>query len=203
MSSGWLMNLWYCSMSFGWDNIIWSVSHPDVLPIGSIWSGWLMVNVLTVLCYLYDITKVEPYVIRMRELLVASHPEDVWPIRDVIRMTYEVVLCHRNEITNLIPKSSEWLNYSQYLIQITYVHCRVSSGWLTMLPYVIRMRWLCWSLSHPDDLAILSISSGWFMGIAWCHPDDLHCYPMSPRWDNWSGWLSNWQVCHPDDLWPV
>ena len=38
-----------------------------------------------------------------------------------------------------------------------------SSGWLTMLPYVIRMRQLILSLSHPYDLDIPSISSGWFM----------------------------------------
>ena len=50
------------------------------------------------------------------------------------------VLCHPDEIINLIPKSSGWLSYSQYLIRMTYDQCRMSSGWLTMFPYVIRMR---------------------------------------------------------------
>ena len=51
-------------------------------------------------------------------------------------MKYDVALCHPDEITNLIPKSSGWRSYSQYLIRMTYDQCRMSSGWLMMLPYV-------------------------------------------------------------------
>ena len=32
-------------------------------------------------------------------------------------MSYECVLCHPDEITMLIPKSSRWLSYRQYVIQ--------------------------------------------------------------------------------------
>ena len=95
---------------------------------------------------------------------------------------------------DLIPKSTGWLNYSQYLIRMTYGHYRMSSGWLTMLSYVIRMRWLIWILSHPDDLTILSISSGWLMPDALCHPDDLAGVGIS------SGCVMANTLCHPYDL---
>ena len=68
-----------------------------------------------------------------------------------------------------------------------------------------------WSLSHPDDLAITSISSGWLrrcimsfgpllgVGISsgWvtanslCHPDDIIFHLMSSGWLNW-GWFLIW-----------
>ena len=51
-----------------------------------------------------------------------------------------------------------------------------------------------WSLSHPDDLAIPSISSGWLIVDALCHPDDL------PGVSNSSGWVTANSLCHPDDI---
>ena len=91
----------------------------------------------------------------------------------------------------------------------------MSSGW----------RNISWTLSHPDDLAIgsnpddlaiLSISSGWLMDIAGCHPYDLLYYPIWPRrhiviWtlshpdelntgSISSGWLMANVICHPDDI---
>ena len=72
-------------------------------------------------------------------------------------------------------------------------------------------------LSHPDDLAIGSLSSGWLMANVLCHPDDIRSFPMSSGWHNvsWflchpdeiapsrisSGWLMTNAGCHPDDLW--
>ena len=41
----------------------------------------------------------------------------------------------------------------------------ISSGWLNYWQYLIRMTKLL-AVSHPDDLTIGSISSGWLMGIA-------------------------------------
>ena len=73
-------------------------------------------------------------------------------MQDVIRMTYDVALCHPDEITKI------------------------------------------WSLSHPDDLAIPSISSGWLIVDAWCHPDDLPGVGIS------SGWVTANSLCHPDDI---
>ena len=73
-------------------------------------------------------------------------------MQDVIRMTYDVALCHPDEITKL------------------------------------------WSLSHPDDLAIPSISSGWLIADALCHPDDLPGVGIS------SGWVTTISLCHPDDI---
>ena len=73
-------------------------------------------------------------------------------MQDVIRMTYDVALCHPDEITKI------------------------------------------WSLSHPDDLAIPSISSGWLIADALCHPDDLPGVGIS------SGWVTAISLCHPDDL---
>ena len=117
----------------------------------------------------------------------------------VIRMTYDCVLCHPDEITMLIPKSSGWLRYRQNLIWMTYEHCSMSSGWIMILPYVIRVRWLIWSLSHPDDLTIASISSRW---LKYCqyfirmiqlltvsHLDDLTFGSISFRWLNYWWYL--------------
>ena len=72
------------------------------------------------------------------------------------------------------------------------------------------------AVSHPDDLTIGSISSGWLMGIAGCHPDDFRYSPISSGWHNviWnlshpdefapgrisSGWLLDTAVCHPCDI---
>ena len=109
-------------------------------------------------------------------------------------MPCDVVMCHPAEITNLILKSPGWLRYSQYLIRVTYGHCRMSSGWLGILSYVIRMGLLIWSVSHPDDLSTLSISSRWIMDIAGCQPDDLAIGTIS------SGWLMTNALCHPDDI---
>ena len=71
-------------------------------------------------------------------------------------------------------------------------------------------------VSHPDDLTIVSISSGWLIGIAGCHPHDSRYCPISSGWHNaiWtlshtdelatdrisSGWLLDTAVCHPDDI---
>ena len=67
-------------------------------------------------------------------------------------MTYNVALCHPDEITKIS------------------------------------------SLSHPDDLAIPSISSGWLIVDALCHPDDLPGVGIS------SGWVTANSLCHPDDI---
>ena len=67
-------------------------------------------------------------------------------------MTYNVALCHPDEITKIS------------------------------------------SLSHPDDLAIPSISSGWLIVDALCHPDDLPGVGIS------SGWAAANSLCHPDDI---
>ena len=51
-----------------------------------------------------------------------------------------------------------------------------------------------WSLSHPDELAIPSISSDWPIADALCHPDDLASVGIS------SGWVTANSLCHPDDI---
>ena len=94
-------------------------------------------------------------------------------MQDVIRMTYDVALCHPDEITKI------------------------------------------WSISHPDELAIPSISSGWVTANSLCHPDDILFHFMSSGWLNW-GWFlirmsygnvimsSGWDtlpfLSHPDEI---
>ena len=72
----------------------------------------------------------------------------------------------------------------------------MSSGWLMMLPALCHPDEITkiWSLSHPDDLAIPSISSGWLIVDALCHPDDLPGVGIS------SGWVTANSLCHPDDI---
>ena len=50
-------------------------------------------------------------------------------------------------------------------------------------------------VSHPDDLTIGSITSGWLMGIVGCHPDDLRYFPISSGWHN-----IIWTLSHPDEI---
>ena len=98
---------------------------------------------------------------------------------------------------------------------MTYDQCRMSSGWLTMLSYVIRIRSLIWWLSHPDDLAGVGISSGWLTVNSLCHPDDIPFHLMSSGWLNWAWYLirmsygsvimsSGWDtlpvLSHPDEI---
>ena len=46
-----------------------------------------------------------------------------------------------------------------------------------------------WTLSHPEELAPGRISSGWLFDTAVCHPEDISYHRMS------SGWLSrNWYL---------
>ena len=102
-----------------------------------------------------------------------------------------------------------------YLIRMTYDQCRMSSGWLTMLSYVIRIRSLIWWLSHPDDLTGVGISSGWLTVNSLCHPDDIPFHLMSSGWLNWAWYLirmsygsvimsSGWDtlpvLSHPDEI---
>ena len=77
---------------------------------------------------------------------------------------------------------------------------------LRYLPYVTRIN-LIWSLSHPDDVSIGSISSGWLMDTSGCHRDDLRYWFRSSGWHNVI-WILSHQyelpiIYHPDDLWPI
>ena len=81
-------------------------------------------------------------------------------------MTYDVALCHPDEITKI------WsLSYSDYSAIPS-----ISPGWL-----------LVDALCHPDDLAGVGISSGWVTANPLCHPDDKLFHLMSSGWLNW-GW---------------
>ena len=91
-----------------------------------------------------------PYPIRWHNIIwIVSHPDELAPGRissGWLKSTavchpesYDSALCHTDEINLLIPKSSGWLSYRQYLIRTTYGHCRMSTGWLTKLSYLVRM----------------------------------------------------------------
>ena len=122
ISSGWL-NYWQFLIRMAW---LLAVSHRDDLTIGSISSGWLM---CIAGCHLGD--------------LRYSPISDGW--HNIIW-----TLSHPDEITMLIPKSSGWLSYRQYLIQMTCGYCRMSSGWL-----------LDTAVCHPDDISYHHMPSGW------------------------------------------
>ena len=91
---------------------------------------------------------------------------------------------------NLITKPSGWLSYWQHLIRMTYGQLTMSSGWHTNPAPPKSSGWhnVIWSLSHPDDSAIGSISSGWLMANLLCHPDDIWISQKSSGWHNviWS-----------------
>ena len=132
-------------MSYGWHKEIWTLSHSDDLVIGSFLSGWLMVKVLR---HPDDIRSFLKSSGRHTVCWILCHPDEIapdhissgWLITNAgcpPDMTHDVALCHPDGIINLIPRSSGWLSYSQYLIRMTYGHCRMSSGWLSNWQYLI------------------------------------------------------------------
>ena len=107
--------------------------------------------------------------------------------------------------TDLIPKSFRWLSCWQYLIRMTYGQCRMSSGWLTMLPYVTRM-----TLRHLNPT-----SSGWVSSWSYLIRMTFGQCMMSSRWRSWcwyfirmsygkfilsSRWHTLPRLSHPDDI---
>ena len=109
-------------------------------------------------------------------------------------MTYDVALCHPDEITKISP-----LSHPDDLAIPS-----ISSGWLIVD-----------TLCHPDDLPGVGISSGWVTANSLCHPDDILVHFMSSGWLNW-GWFlirmsygsvimsSGWDtlpfLSHPDEI---
>ena len=71
-------------------------------------------------------------------------------MQDVIRITYDVALCHPDEITNLVAKSSGWLIVDALCHPDDLPGVGISSGWVTAN-----------SLCHPDDILFHFMSSGW------------------------------------------
>ena len=118
---------------------------------------------------------------------ILCHPDEIAPgrissrrpMQGVIRMTYDINLCHPHEITNFIPKASKWLNYCQYLIWMTYGHCSMSPGWLTILIYLIRRTWC-----HLNPK-----SSGWVCSRPYLIWMTYSRCIMSSRWLSWR-WYS-------------
>ena len=107
-------------------------------------------------------------------------------------MTYDVGLCHSDEITNLIlshPDDLAILSISclrtlQDVIRMTYDIALVSPGRQNVI----------WTLSHLDESASDRVSPGWLMAVALCHPDYLTGDGISP------GWVTTNSLCHPDDM---
>ena len=61
-----------------------------------------------------------------------------------------------------------------------------------ILSWKIRKRWRTTACCGKSKFAI---SSGWLMGIAVCHPDDLRYSPISSGWHN-----IIWTLSHPDEI---
>ena len=128
ISSGWLMasaewhpdDLRCCPMSFRWHNVIGNLGHPDEIAPGCISSGWLMTN-------------------------AGCHPDD---LRFCPGIRWHNVIWALSLRDKLAPgrMSSGWLMtnagchpddlWCPYLIRMTNDQRRISSGWLTMFPYM-------------------------------------------------------------------
>ena len=139
-----------------------SLSRPDDLTIGSI-SGWLVTNFLMLSGWHIDIWTL-------------SHPDDyvIVSISSRWHMVNEASLSHPDDITSVEPMSYGWDSTWSHLIPMTYDQCRMSSGWLTMLPHAIRMRltnlilessgWLSnWQYLIRMTYVYCRMSSGWLM----------------------------------------
>ena len=112
----------------------------------------------------------------MSKLLVVSHLYDLWTLQYVSCTTYDIILCHPDEIINLIPKSSGWLTYCQYLIRMTYGQCIMSFGWHTPLLWIIGITYLS-ILCHSGWL-----NWGWYL-IQMSYANSLLWFMVS-GWDN-------------------
>ena len=100
------------------------------------------------------------------------HPDDLWLMQDVTRMTYDVALCHPGEITNLIPTQ---------VIRMIYLFPVSHSYDLWPMHHVIRMGYLA-LVSHPDKLRqIYYVIQMTYFSIL-CHPDDLTEVGISSGW---------------------
>ena len=135
----------------------------------------------------------------MSNFWAVSHPDDLsykWTLQYVIQITYDIALCHSDEIINLIPTVSRLDDLangsisSRWLMDIAGCHpddlrcCHMSSGWHNVI----------WIISHPTELAPDRISSRWLMANTLCHPDDLAGVCIS------SGWIMANSLYHPDDI---
>ena len=115
-------------------------------------------------------------------------------MQNVIRMTYDVALCHPGEITKIWSLS--------HLDDLAIPS--ISPEWLIVD-----------ASCHPDDLPGVGISSGWVTANSLCHQDDILFHFMSSGWLNW-GWFlirmsygnvimsSGWDtlpfLSHPDEI---
>ena len=125
------------------------VCHPDDIRSFPMSSGWH--NVSWSLCHPDEIA---PSRISCGWL---------WPMQDVIRMTYDAALCHPDEITKI------WsLSHPDDLAIPS-----IPSGWLIVD-----------TSCHQDDLPGVGISSGWVTANSLCHPDDILFHFMSFGWLN-------------------
>ena len=69
----------------------------------------------------------------------------------------------------------------------------ISSGWLIVDAYVIRMTYLA-LVSHPDELRQIHYVIRMTYSSILCHPDDLTEVGFS------SGWVTAMLLCHPDEI---
>ena len=141
----------------------------------------------------YDATLSHPNDITKSEHNVSwnlCHPDEKAPERISSRWLMTNAGCHLDDLQccpmsskwdnyNLIPKSSGWHSHFQYLIQMTYRHCRMSSGWLTILPYLIRA-----TQSHLNPK-----SSGWVSSWPYLIQMTYGRCIMSSGWLSWHWYL--------------
>ena len=146
-------------------------------------------------------------------------------MQDVIRMTYDVALCHPDEITKIwslnhpddlaIPSiSSGWLIVDALCHPDDLPGVGISCGWVTANS-LCHTDDILFHLCHPDDLPDVGISSGWVTANSLCHPDDILFHFMSSGWLNWgwflirmsygnvimsSGWDTLLFLSHPDEI---
>ena len=109
-------------------------------------------------------------------------------------MTYDVALCHPDEITKFwslshpddlaIPSiSSGWLIVDAYVIRMTYLALVSHPDELRQIHYVIRMTYSSISC-HPDDLTEFGFSSGWVTAMLYVIRMRYTSFLKSSGWDS-------------------
>ena len=130
-----------------WHDVSWTLCHPDVIAPGHISSGWLMTNAAR------HPDDLRYYLILWHNVIwILSHPDELAPDRISSGWLIADACCHPDDLAGVgisywlvtakalcplvdIPfhlKSSGWLNWSWYLIRMSYSNVILSSRWDTI-----------------------------------------------------------------------
>ena len=139
-------DLRYSPISYGWHNIIWTLSHPDeinmLMPKSFGWLSYRQYLIRMTYGYCRMSSVWLTILSRWHNVIwTQSHPDELAPGRISSGWLLDTAVCHPDGISYRHMPSG-WLSRNWYLIRMSYDNVIMSSGWYT-LPF----------LSHQDKIA--------------------------------------------------